>query len=114
MERLLVQGGGLLGPVPLPCRDEGVMLVVAQRLAFGRLVLLAEMAAARLVARQRIAAHELRELEEIRHPPGALEVLVDLPGVARDPQVAPELRAQRGDLADRALQSRGVARDAAA
>ena len=53
-------------------------VVVAPRLAVRGLVLHAEVAAARLLARERIAAHQLAELEEVGHAAGALELLVQL------------------------------------
>src|SRR4029077_16203139 len=112
-ERLLVECRRLAHPFPLPRRDEGEMLVVAQRLAVGGLVLLAEVAAARLVAVQGVEAHQLGELEEVCHPAGPLQLLVELLGAADDPQVAPELLAQRRDELQGLLQALRVAGDAA-
>ncbi len=100
-------------PVPLPGRHELEVRVVAQGLALGGLVLLAQVAAARLVAVQRVDAHQLGELEEVGDPAGPLQLLVELVGAADDPQVAPELLAQRGDELERLLQPLGVAGDAA-
>jgi hypothetical protein len=54
----------------------GEALVVARRLALRGLVLLAEMAAAGLLSRQRVAAHELPELEEVSDPPRLLQRLL--------------------------------------
>src|SRR5690606_37364139 len=53
-ERLLVQHRILVYALELPGRDKGELLVIAQRLAIPRLVLLAEMAAARLLAHERV------------------------------------------------------------
>ncbi len=46
------------------------VLVVADRLALLGLVLLAQVAAAGLVAGEGVAAHQLRELEEVGDPAG--------------------------------------------
>src|SRR5690348_4500421 len=66
------------------------VLVVAQGLAFGRLVLLAEVAAAALAALQRVQAHELAQLDEVGHAAGHFEALVQLFAGARHAEVAPE------------------------
>ncbi len=83
-QRLLMQGRRLHpGPdTPRPRRTN--MVVVAQRFAVGGLILFAEMAAAGLVAIERIDAHQFAQLEEIGHAAGLLERLVDLVG-ARAP-----------------------------
>ena len=92
----------------------GVLLVVAQALALGVDVLLAEVAAAGLVALQRVEAEQLGELEEVGHAAGALERLVERAAVAGDVDVLPELLAQRRDFLQRLLQAGGVAGHAAA
>ena len=56
-----------------PREDVGEIFVVAQRFAVRRLMFLAEMAAARFVAGQRVGAHQLGELQEIGDAPGAFE-----------------------------------------
>src|SRR5687767_2327677 len=63
----------------------------------------AEVAAARFVALERVATHELAELEKVGDAPGPLELLVQVaaPG---DADVFPERLAQRGRLVDRLLQ----------
>ena len=97
LELLLVPDrlGILAACTPTPHVSEA--LVVAQGLAVLGLVLLAQVAAAGLVALERVAAHQLGELEEVGDPPGVFEVLVELPGLAVDSQVAPELaRGSRG------------------
>ena len=62
---------------PLPRRDVGEVLVVAQRLALLGLVLGAEVAAAALLALEGVAAHQHAELEEVVDPAGLLQRLVD-------------------------------------
>ena len=89
----------------LPGSDVRVVLVVALRLSLLRLVLLAEVTAARLVAVERVLRHQLAELEEIRHAQCKLEVLVQRLVRARDRDVVPELLAERRDLAHCLLQS---------
>ncbi len=77
------------------------MLVVARRLAFGRLILFAEVAAAAFVALQRVEAHQLGEFEEVGHAAGLLERLIELLAGAEHLDVAPELLAQRGNFGER-------------
>src|SRR5690606_14149623 len=73
MQRLLVADRRLVVALVLPHRDVGELLVVAEGLAVGGLVLLAEVAAAGLLARERVADHEFGELEEVGHTARALE-----------------------------------------
>ena len=56
-----------------PRKHSCMALVVPERFAIGRLMLLAEMRASRFVTLQRVNAHELGEFEEIRDAPGALQ-----------------------------------------
>src|SRR3546814_2648865 len=63
-ERLRVHRRGARIAAPLPRGHVGEAVVVAQGLTFGGLALLAEVAAAGLLAGQRVAHHELAELEE--------------------------------------------------
>jgi hypothetical protein len=58
----------------LPGRDVREVFVVALRLALLRLVFLAEVTAAGLLAVERVAAHQLAELEEVGHAAGLLEL----------------------------------------
>src|SRR5688500_2474625 len=90
LERLLVELRRLARAGELPGGDVAEVLVVAERLAFGGLVLLAEVAAARLFAMERVDAHQLGELEEIRYAAGFLERLVELLTGARHRKVAIE------------------------
>ena len=105
-----VWGAALAGP--LPGGDVAEALVVAEGLAVLGLALLAEVAAAGLLAGEGVADHELAELEEVGDPAGALEALVHR-AVAEDPDVLPELVAQRGDLGQRLLEAGLVAGHAA-
>src|SRR5688572_17421812 len=73
----------------------------------------AEMAAARLLAVQRIQAHELRQLEKIRDSAGVLERLIELLAGPGNEQVAPELLAKLRDLLQRLFESLRAARHAA-
>src|SRR6516164_9543706 len=75
-QRLLVQRRRAPVAGELPGGDVHVMLVVPLGLAVRELVLLAEMAAARFIAFERVQAQQLRELEEIGDAPGSLQRLV--------------------------------------
>src|SRR5690606_12332773 len=87
--------------------------VVAHGLALGGLVFLAEVAAARLVALERVMAHELGELEKVRHAPRLLEILIERVGAAGHARARPELVAQLRDLLERRAQTRGASGHAA-
>ena len=65
------------------------------------LVLDAEVAAAALLADERVLAHQLAELEEVGDAAGLLERLVERVALAEDGDVAPELLAQLRDLRER-------------
>src|SRR4051812_32435113 len=97
LELLGVQLGSTHVAGPLPGRDVREVLVVAQGLALVGLVLDAEVAAAALLAVAGVVAQELTELEEVGHAAGLLERLVERLALAEDPDVAPELLAQRRD-----------------
>src|SRR3954471_20897387 len=108
LERFLVKrlGTDVGGPETgvLPRGDVREVLVVAERLAVFRLVLDAEVAAAALLAMQRVAAEQLTELEEVGDAAGFLERLVQRGALTEHAHVGPELLAQRGDLGDRLLE----------
>src|SRR5258705_410799 len=70
-----------------------------------RLVLHPEVAAARLIAMQRIAAHQLPELQKVGHAAGVLEGLIEVGSVTRHHHVAPELGTQLRDQLERRLES---------
>src|SRR5687767_10703147 len=97
-ERLRVALGSLLLALVLPSRDVLELLVVALGLAVGRLVLLAEVAAARLLARERVLREQLAELEEVGDAARALERLVEVLARAGHGHVLPELGADLGDF----------------
>src|SRR5437016_14635267 len=96
MERLAMQLGrrDLSIALKFPREHRREVVIVAQRFAFGRLVFFAEMCAARFVARERVNAHQLGELEEIGYASGALERLIKVFTVARYPDLVPEFFAQ--------------------
>src|SRR5437762_1795376 len=109
-ERLLMEHRLLARPRELPGRHVAEALIVALGLALRRLVLLAEMAAARLLAVQGVVAHQLGELEKVRHPTSVLERLVQLFALSAHVDVFPELVAQRVDPPDRLLKPCSVPR----
>ena len=56
-----------------PREHSCMVLVVSERFAIGRLMLLAEMRAGRFVTLQRVNAHQFGEFEEIRDSPSAFQ-----------------------------------------
>src|SRR4051794_19285118 len=86
---------------PLPGRDVGEVLVVAERLALGGLALGAEVTAAALATVQGVDAHELGEFDEVGDPAGVLEGLVERVPLAGHLEVGPELPADLGDPVER-------------
>src|SRR5688572_16977897 len=92
----------------LPRRAIRESRVVAKRLAILGLVFLAEMPTARLLAMERVSAHQLRELEEIRHAAAALERLIQLRIAPGDIDVAPELLTELRELLQRRAKAFGV------
>src|SRR5512143_1175789 len=93
-ERLLVRPRGGAHAFPLPGGRVGEAGIVALRLAVGGLVLLAEMPAAGFLALQGVLAHQLGELHEVRHAPGAFQRLIQVLAPAPDEDVGPEPLAQ--------------------
>src|SRR5437763_16704739 len=108
----LVQNRLLAGPGVFPCRDIRELVVIPQRLSFGSLVLLPEMAAARLVALQCVEAHQFSEFQEVGDASGILESLIQLLAAAKHSDILPELFAQRWNTLQRLLQSSVGARHA--
>src|SRR6266851_1212606 len=94
----------------LPGRNVREMFVIPQRFTVGCLALFAKMSATRFFSMQRIQAHELGKLEEIRNPPRFLERLVELPVTSRNVDSSPELISQHRDSSERCLQSFFIAR----
>src|SRR6185437_1697352 len=90
VEGLLRELRGRADAAELPGRHVGEARVITLRFAVRRLVLLPEMPAARLLAVERVFAHELGELEEVRHAPRFLERLVQIFTGPRDEHVLPE------------------------
>ena len=82
----------------LPRGDMAELLIVAFRLAVGILIFLAEMPAARLLARQGVAGHQFAELEEVRHPAGAFEGDVKVLFITGDHEVFLKFAAKGADL----------------
>src|SRR5436305_653369 len=93
MEWLAVQfrRGDLPVALKLPGEDRGVFVIVAQRFAFGSLMFLTEMRAARFIASQRVDAHQLCEFEKIGDTSGALERLIKIFAFTRNANFAPEI-----------------------
>src|SRR5580698_2481312 len=114
IERFFVEHRRLVDSLVLPGADVAKVLVVALGLAFGSLIFLAEMTAARFLAMQRVGHQELRELEEVGHAAGVLEVLVERFARAGDLDVPPEFLAELADAVDRGLEPGLVAGHAAA
>jgi hypothetical protein len=112
-ERLLVKPGLAIRAEILPGGDIGKAVVVAPRFTILRLILFTKVAAARLLAKQGVAAHELTQLQEVRHASGLLERLVELRVAARNVHVAPELRPERRQPLERLGKARRIARHAA-
>src|SRR5438477_4272176 len=87
--------------------------VVAERLAVGRLMLLAKMPTSRFVALERVPAHQLGEFEEIGNAPGAFEGLVKIFVTAQDAHILPEFFSQLRNFLQRFAQTLFVARHSA-
>jgi hypothetical protein len=73
MQLFAMQFRRLSVTLKFPRKHSCMALVVSERFAIGRLMLLAEMCSGRFVAFQRVNAHQLGEFEEIRDAPGALQ-----------------------------------------
>ena len=73
MQLFAMQLRRLTVTLKFPRKHSCMALVVPERFAIGRLMLLAEMRASRFVTLQRVNAHQLGEFEEIRDAPCALQ-----------------------------------------
>ena len=73
MQLFAVQFRRLTVTLKFPRKHSCMALVVPERFAIRRLMLLAEMRTGRFVSLQRVNAHQLGEFEEIRDAPGTLE-----------------------------------------
>src|SRR6185312_12944923 len=78
LQRLLEQLRLIAVAAISPCRHVRVVFVVALRFAFGRLIFLAEVAAAGLIAVASVDAHQFRKLKEIRDATRLLQALVQV------------------------------------
>src|SRR5688572_7835730 len=78
----------------LPRGDVREIGVVALRIVLGGLVFLAEVAAAGLVALQRVLGEQLAELQEVGHAPGVFQLLIEGFARAEDADIRPELFTQ--------------------
>src|SRR2546428_389598 len=78
LERLPVQHRRNPNARELPGGDVTEAGVVTLRLTLGRLILLAEVTAARFLAMQGVVAHQLGQLEEVRDAARVLERLVEI------------------------------------
>ena len=77
-QRFLVQRRGRVVALVFPRADIAKLLVVPLGLAFRRLELLAEVAAAGFGAVQGVSRHQFPELEEVRDASGHFEALVEI------------------------------------
>src|ERR1700716_956977 len=98
----------------LPHRDVRELVVVADRFAVLGLVLFAQVAPARLVADQRVATHELAQLEEVGDAAGILEALIERARVATDLYIGPEPLPDSRQLIERPIELLPAAGDPAA
>ena len=73
MQLFAMQFRRLSVSLKFPSKHSCMALVVSERFAIRRLMLLAEMRAGRFVTLQRVNAHQLGEFEEIRDAPGTLQ-----------------------------------------
>ncbi len=105
--------GLFAGAGVFPRGDVGVRVVVAQSFAVRRLKFLSEMAAARFVTLQRVLAHQLAELQKIRHTAGVFERLIEFFTAPEHVDVFPELLSQFGNALQRFLQAGFGARHSA-
>src|SRR5712691_872966 len=112
-QRLRVQARLIAHSGELPRRDIAELLVIAQRLAVGRLMFHPKVAAARFLAMQRIDAHQFGQLEEIGDASCFFQGLIHLFAAAENTHVAPVQLAQATDFVPRFLQTIGAARPAA-
>ena len=87
-EIFLLQRGRRADPAKLPRSDVAEVVVIAEGLVVDRLVLIAEVSAAGLLAMQRVSAHELGQLEEVVDAARLLQRLVQRLVVTQHSDVA--------------------------
>src|SRR6185437_1871692 len=100
-----VEHGVASGALVLPGGDVGEVFVVTQRFAVRSLVFFAEMPPAGLLAIEGILAKQFTEFEEIGHPAGFFERLVERFAIAQDLHVLPELLPKCRYFSARVLES---------
>src|ERR1700739_142277 len=96
----LGERGRISGAAIIPGGNVGVMLVVTLGFAFGGLILLTEMTAARFVAVEGVNAHQLGKLEEVCYAASLFQALVQVISAVGDVDVLPVLLLQRSNLAN--------------
>src|SRR6266480_5198278 len=113
MQRFAMEFRRLPIALKFPRKHSGMVFVVAECLAIGGLMFLAEMPASRFVALERVRTHQLSKFEKIGDAPGAFKGLVKIFVAAQDAHLAPELFSQFGNFFERFAQSFFVARHSA-
>ena len=108
-QRFLVQDRVATDALELPRGGVAEFVVVAGALAFARLMLFTEVAAARFIAMQRVAREQFGELQEVGDATGVFEVLVERLTAAEDFHVGPEFFAKLLDRVNRLEESLLVA-----
>src|SRR5690606_12410811 len=89
VQRLDISQRLLGGALKLPCRHVSKFLVVTFAFTIWILVLLTEMAAAALLARERVEAHELAQFDEISHAARLFQRLVESVSRTRNSDTGP-------------------------
>src|SRR5213593_1417143 len=107
-ERLLVHRRLSPHAFELPGCDVGIMVIIALRLIFLRLVLLAEVPSARFFAMESIPRHELSELHEVRDAVGFFQFLIELIRASRNYDITPVFLTQPGDQLECLFQTGGI------
>src|SRR5438034_5663699 len=84
-----------------PRENCGMIFIVAERLAVGCLMLLAEMRAGGFIALQRVHAHQLRELQKIGDASRAFQSLVIVLLASEHADIVPEFLTQFRNFLER-------------
>ncbi len=100
-----MEGGFGVVALVFPNADEGVVVVVAEGLAFVGLVFHAEVTAAGFFAHEGVTAHEFAEFHEVGNAARAFKFGVDAVGIAGDAEVRPEFLAEGLNLLDGAFEA---------
>ena len=108
-KRLFVEFCRFAHALVFPCGDIRKIIIVTFGFVFIRLVLFAEVTAARFVTVQRVLRHQFTEFEEVGDAVCFLDFRIVIIRSARDADILPELFAQLGKLNERFVQSGGVA-----